>query len=106
VGWGHGHPNERFVQFAYGGRRRNHKHCQPARGPPCYLRDWTRRERLPGLPNLGADQCGVPGCDRRWNSNSNSNPNSNTYSNCHSYCNSYDNINTKANTDTKVIADS
>ena len=46
----------------------------------------TRRERLPGLPDLGADQCGVPGCDWRWNTNTN--PKRHSYSNgdadCHS----------------------
>src|SRR5437660_6561077 len=122
--------NERHVQFAYRGRRRNHKHCQPAGRPPRYLRARTRRERLPGLPDLGADQCGVPGCDWRCNTNPKCNCDSNSYSNGNSDCNanrdtdgnsnrdsngysygnrdSYSNSNSdgKAVADTKVIAGS
>ena len=90
----HGHPNERHVQFAYRGRRRNHKHCQPVDRPPRYLRARTRRERLPGLPDLGADQCGVPGCDWRCNTN----PKCNSHSN--SYSNGYGNSDCNANRDT------
>jgi hypothetical protein len=128
LGWRHRHPNERHVQFAYRGRRRNHKHCQPVGRPPRYLRARTRRERLPGLPDLGADQCGVPGCDwRRSNTNPKCNSDYNSYSNgnsdcnanrdthgntngysngdIYSNCNTYRNINTKADADTKVNAD-
>src|SRR4029077_6574305 len=75
------------VQFAYRGRRRNHKHCQPVGRPPRYLRAGTRRERLPGLPDLGADQCDVPGCDWRSNTNPKCNSDSNSYSNGNSDCN-------------------
>jgi hypothetical protein len=82
--WRHGHPNERLVQFAYRGRRRNHKHCQPVGRPPRYLRAGTRRERLPGLPHLGADQCGVPGCD--WRFNTNTDTNTKRYSNGDADC--------------------
>ena len=39
--------------------------------PPRYLRARTRRERLPGLSDLGPDQCGVSGCDWRFNTNTN-----------------------------------
>src|SRR5204862_4958028 len=53
MGRRHGHPNERHVQFAYRGRRRNYKHCQPVGRPPRYLRARARRERLPGLQTWG-----------------------------------------------------
>ena len=91
MGWRHGHPNERHVQFAYRGRRCNYKHCQPVGRPPRYLRARARRERLSGLPDLGADQCGVPGCDWRSNSNSkcNSHSNANSYCYCHGHSYSY-----------------
>ena len=81
MGWRHGHSNERRVQFSDRGRRRNHKHCRLVGRPPRYLRAGTRRERLPGLPDLGADQCGVPGCDWKCNTNPNSNRDSDGSSN-------------------------
>ena len=102
--WRHGHPNERHVQFAYRGRRRNHKHCQPAGRPPRYLRARTRRERLPGLPDLGADQCGVPGC--YWRCNTNPNCNSNSYSNGNSNCNANSDSDSNSNRDSNGYGNS
>ena len=81
--------HERLVRFAYRGRRRNHKHCRLVGRPSRYLRGGTRRERLPGLPDLGADQCGVSGCDWRSDTNPRCNSHSNacgdTYSNTNSH---------------------
>src|SRR5204863_707945 len=99
------HPNERLVQFAYRGRRRNHKHCQPVGRPPHHLRAGTRPERLPGLADLGADQCGVPGCDWRSNTNPKCNSHSyvysnacgDTYSNSNRYAHTYPRVNINAN---------
>src|SRR4029077_8967593 len=85
-------------------RRRNHKHCQPVGRPPCYLRAGTRRERLPGLPDLGADQCGVFGCDWRSNTNPKCNSRSNVYSNTHRHAKAHSF--TKGTSDTKAQADS
>jgi len=79
MGWRRGHRNERRVQFADRGRRCNHKHCQPVGRSPRHLRTRTRRERLPGLPDLGANQCGVPGCDWRCNPNTYCHGNDNTH---------------------------
>ena len=67
---------------------------------------WTRRERLPGLPDLGADQCGVPGCDWRSNTNPKCNSHSNVYSNAFRHCHAKAHSFTKASSDTKAQADS
>ena len=106
MGWRHGHPNERLVRFAYRARRRNHKHCQPVGRPPRYLRARPRRDQLPGLPDLGADQRGVPGCDWRSNTNPKCNSHSNVYSNTNGYRHAKAHSFTKASSDTKAQADS
>ena len=118
--WRHGHPNGRHVQCANGAGERNYKHCQSFGRPPCYLGARTRRERLSGLADLGADQCDVPGCDWRYNANPNthSDYHSHGYSHsdgnghCHGNndsdcdCYSYSHRFRQSDTDTQTNADS
>ena len=101
--WRHGDRNERHVQFAYSARQCNYRYDQPVGRPPRYLRARPRRKRLPGLPDLWADQRGVPGRDGRWNTNSNAycycygdsyrygygNSNSDCHCNCDGDCHIY-----------------
>src|SRR5207302_7557222 len=71
-----------------------------------YLGAGTRRERLPGLPDLGADQCGVFGCDWRSNTNPKYNSHSNVYSNTNSHRHAKAHSFAKTSSDTKAQADS
>jgi hypothetical protein len=55
---------------------------------------------------MGADQCGVPGCDWRSNTNPKCNSHSNVYSNTNGYRHAKAHSFTKASSDTKAQADS
>jgi hypothetical protein len=55
---------------------------------------------------MGANQCGVPGCDRRSNTNPKCNSHSNVYSNALRHCHAKAHSFTKASSDTKAQADS
>src|SRR4029077_15450488 len=73
----------------------------------------TRRERLPGLPDLGTHQCGVPGCDWRFNPNTNSHSDGNSHSadnndsdpNCHSPRFRQSNPDTQTNAHSEIACD-